>query len=87
MPLARGMDARRPEAQDGRARGGAPAGGAAGPAFVRTGEIVTPDSPPLSPGEIAVFDAIASGVERTYRVTKSELLAIVTGQSPEAVAK
>ena len=87
MPLAKGMDARRSEAQDGRARGGAPAGGAAGPAFVRTGEIVTPDSPPLSPGEIAVFDAIASGAERTYRVSKSELLAIVTGQSPEAVAK
>ena len=79
MPLAKGMDARRSKAQDGRARGGAPAGGAAGPAFENTGEIVTPDSPPLSPGEIAVFEAIASGAEKPYRVSKSELLGILAG--------
>lgn len=71
-------DIGRLDMQDGGAPGGAPAGGAKRPAFVNTGEIVTAGSPPLSPGEIAIFDAIASGAEKPYRVSKSELLRNVT---------
>ena len=80
-------DRGRPDLPDGDARGGACAGRTSRLAAVSVAEDDPSHSPPLSPEEIAIFEAIASGAEKTYRVSESEFARIINGHArPKAHA-
>ena len=73
-------------AQQSLMQGGAPTAGTPRPAVVGA-VVVDPVPSPLSPAEIAIFEDIASGAEKTYRVSDSEFLEIINGHAkPKARA-
>lgn len=64
-------------AQQALMEGGARTAGTSRPAVVGAVEADSIHSPPLTPGEIAILDAIASGAEKPYCVSKSEFTQII----------
>ena len=74
-------------AQQGLMQGEDHAAETSRPAVVGVVEDDPVHSPPLTPDEIAILNDIASGAEKTYRVSHSEFLEIINGHAkPKARA-